>query len=304
MHFLSSWNRQLVSGAKQLLLQRIIDGHMNGRLGMCPSCFEGKLKLKDEDGETVFCNGYYDKDAMVRNPCFFTCPRVEAPRLKPWFTEKPTEEQEEEIDASMGKSDSKDSKGAGGNPSLSDLQSLAKEMDDSGDWDISSPAGMKASAKAMVKLCTGKLDLPSDEKKAIMETGKLILQNRGLPASGFVDILADKFGLIKANADAKQRKTDSISAACKHPANGPVMLVILELGSLYFKAGNSNAGTTYKKVAEAVKNLDFEINSNNAKGLGKGKTKVSGIGKGSAEKIYEFITTGTIEKLEEKRAST
>ena len=33
----------------------------------------------------------------------------------------------------------------------------------------------------------------------------------------------------------------------------------------------------------------------------KGKTKVAGIGAGSAKKMKEFMETGTIEKLEEKR---
>ena len=45
----------------------------------------------------------------------------------------------------------------------------------------------------------------------------------------------------------------------------------------------------------------MEITADNALGLGKGKTKVDGIGKGSAEKMREFMTTGTIQKLEEKR---
>lgn len=69
--------------------------------------------------------------------------------------------------------------------------------------------------------------------------------------------------------------------------------------SLYFTT--YLAGTTYKKVAAAIKDLDFEITPDNAKGLCKGKTKVEGIGKGSADKIFEFVTTGKIAKLEEKR---
>ena len=75
----------------------------------------------------------------------------------------------------------------------------------------------------------------------------------------------------------------------------------MELSSLYYKEKNSNASNTYKKVAQAVKEMKFEIIEDNALGLGKGKTKVARIGKGSAEKILEFISTGTIQKLEEKR---
>lgn len=72
---------------------------------------------------------------------------------------------------------------------------------------------------------------------------------------------------------------------------------------MYTKESNYNAGNSYKKVAAAVKDFDFAITLENAKGLGKGKTKVAGIGKGSADKMYEFLETGKIAKLEEKRAA-
>lgn len=65
---------------------------------------------------------------------------------------------------------------------------------------------------------------------------------------------------------------------------------------------SSLTGGTYTKVANAIKDLDYEITTDNAKGLGKGKTKVAGIGKGSADKIHEFVETGKMAKLEEKRA--
>ena len=45
----------------------------------------------------------------------------------------------------------------------------------------------------------------------------------------------------------------------------------------------------------------MEITADNALGLGKGKTKINGVGKSSAEKMSEFMKTGTIQKLEEKR---
>ena len=73
-----------MTGAKKVLLQRIIDGHMNGRLGMCPTCEKGQLKLEDDNWDVVYCNGYYDEDVMARNTCFYKCSRMEAPRLKPW----------------------------------------------------------------------------------------------------------------------------------------------------------------------------------------------------------------------------
>lgn len=223
------------------------------------------------------------------------------------FTKKPTEEEEEEIKASRGgKESSKTSKKSSSSP-LSELQSLAQALDDDEKWDLTSPTGLKAAAKAMVNLCTEasphKLDLPSSSSKAVMEVGKILLQNKSSLASEFVEILADKFGFLHEKADKNKMKTEAASSICKTPSNGPLMAAFLELAELYFKEKNSNAGVTYKKVAEAVKNLSFEVTSENAKNLCKGKTKVQNIGKASADKMYEFVTTGTMAKLDEKRAS-
>ncbi len=50
-------------------------------------------------------------------------------------------------------------------------------------------------------------------------------------------------------------------------------------------------------------NLKEEVTETNAMGFSKGKTKLPNIGKSSAEKMLEFVTTGTFAKLEEKRAA-
>lgn len=50
-------------------------------------------------------------------------------------------------------------------------------------------------------------------------------------------------------------------------------------------------------------NLEEEVTENNAMGFSKGKTKLPNVGKGSAEKMLEFVKTGTFAKLEEKRAA-
>ena len=226
------------------------------------------------------------------------------------YTRKPTEEEEEEINAMTGRAGNKSKKDSSPdeNSPLSKLQKRASALEKERKWNLSSPAGMKKAAKSMVMLCTDKvdqkLDMPSSESKAVMEVGKLILQNKSSSASEFVAILVEKFGFLQDNAMDNKAKTEAVTASCKNSSNGAVLAAILELGELYFKEKNTNAGVTYKKVAEAIKNLTFEITCDNAKGLGKGKTKVAGIGKSSADKIYEFVTTGTMAKLEEKRASS
>lgn len=45
------------------------------------------------------------------------------------------------------------------------------------------------------------------------------------------------------------------------------------------------------------------MTADNAMSFSKGKTKLEGIGAASAKKMKEFAETGTMEKLEEKRAS-
>mmetsp|Transcript_15701 Transcript_15701/g.34132 ORF Transcript_15701/g.34132 Transcript_15701/m.34132 type:complete len:175 (-) Transcript_15701:302-826(-) len=170
--------------------------------------------------------------------------------------------------------------------------------------DTTSKDGMKKAASDMLDLCRkGKVDIPEDDSKAKMEIGKIIVANKNSPADEVMGLIVEQFGFSAVNEEQQKTKTEAATAVCGHPGNVGIMEAINELSSLYFKDGNANAGGTYKKVAGAIKELDFEITADNAKGLGKGKTKIAGIGKGSADKIHEFVTTGSIEKLEEKRAA-
>lgn len=99
------------------------------------------------------------------------------------------------------------------------------------------------------------------------------------------------------------QSTPSSPASCRNPKNTTLVAAFQELVAQYNKEQNYNAAATYRRVFQAVQDLDFEITKDNAKGLCKGKDKVASIGKASAEKIFEFVTMGTIAKLEEKRAA-
>lgn len=59
------YNRVPSSGKKNDLLLRCIDGHVNGRLGLCDTCGKGKLKI-GPDGNKILCSGYFDE---VFYPC-------------------------------------------------------------------------------------------------------------------------------------------------------------------------------------------------------------------------------------------
>jgi poly [ADP-ribose] polymerase len=210
------------------------------------------------------------------------------------FTEKPSEEEEAALDAAAEalKSGSK----AGDDDALvTKLEEKAEALD----WNLDNKAGIQKAQKDILALCDeAGVDL---SESANMEVGKIITSNRSLPPSEIAKLVVEKYGFAEQNEAAAEKKQAAVSAVCNHEANAEIVALLLELSTLYFKEHNTNAGISYKKVAAAVAALDFEITEENAKGLGKGKTKVDGIGKGSAEKIHEYLTTGKIAKLEEKR---
>lgn len=213
------------------------------------------------------------------------------------FTEKPSEEEEAAMKeaAEALKSGSKVS---GGDDSLvTSLEDKAAGLD----WDVTTKEGKQKAVKDLIALCEqADVDLP--ETNAKMEIGTIVTGNQDLPPSEVVKLIAEKYGFVQQNEEVAEKKAAAVEALCHNPANSEIVQVMLELSNCYFKEGNPHAGATYKKVSAAVAGLDFEITEENAKGLGKNKTKVDDIGKGSADKIYEFITTGKIEKLEEKKA--
>jgi hypothetical protein len=170
------------------------------------------------------------------------------------------------------------------------------------EWILDDMQGMKKATQDLIDLCNDRVDLP--EANRTMEVGKLVAANRSLKAKDVLKLVIDQFGFSQQNEKAADKKDAAIATMCEHPANVEIVKLFLELGGLYTAEHNNNAASSYKKVANAIRKLDFEITEANAKGLGGGKkTKVDGIGKSSADKIYEFITTGKIDKLEEKRAA-
>lgn len=144
----------------------------------------------------------------------------------------------------------------------------------------------------------------SASSKIKMTVGPILLQNKDKTMEEIMDLIIKKYGLKEANEKASKAKAKATASLCTVEANGAIYNIINELASAYTKEQNTNAANTYRKVAQAVKNLEFEITSDNAKGLGGGKkTKVAGIGKKSAEYMCEFLETGTIQKLDEKKAA-
>lgn len=294
------WNMAPTGGKKDALLIRVIDGDSRGRLPKCPSCIKGRLKV-NEEGTKVVCPGFYNEESGGYEKCFMEMDLDNFERLK-WFNEKPTEEEEEAMENEGGEESS----------SSADLPDKLLKSLESIEWDPDDASKdrkfIKDTTMAIAKIITAE-DSPlaisdSAATKVKMTVGPILLQNKDKTMREILDLIIEKYGLKEAKEKASKAKANVTASLCRVRANGGIFDVINELASAYSKESNTNAANTYRKVAQAVKNLDFEITVDNAKGLGGGKkTKVPGIGKKSAEYMLEFLTTGQIGKLEEKKAA-
>ncbi len=140
------------------------------------------------------------------------------------------------------------------------------------EWDLSDTGILKKASARMVEICSSEsspIDFPSDIAKAKMEIGTLMLQNRDKTANEILHMIIQKYGIKTKNVEVAKARTEKLENLCTVPANAGVYEVLKELSDLYFKEKNTNAAITYKKVSQAVKDLDFEITMDNAKGLGK-----------------------------------
>ena len=78
-------NGQHISGLKEELLARVIDGEKYGPLKRCPICGFGRLKVRPHHQDIVFCPGYYDTYYECHQHCGYVIPADEAPRGKIWY---------------------------------------------------------------------------------------------------------------------------------------------------------------------------------------------------------------------------
>eukprot|EP00978_Attheya_sp_CCMP212_P014226 scaffold36188_cov54-Attheya_sp.AAC.4 len=78
-------NEQHVTGTKNVLLDRIVDGYLHGRLDHCPKCTVGRLRIEEMCPELVRCHGHYELGWNIAVPCSFECATKDAPRSGPWI---------------------------------------------------------------------------------------------------------------------------------------------------------------------------------------------------------------------------
>jgi PADR1 (NUC008) domain len=79
------WNNQILVGTKDVILCKVIDGIVFGRLGRCSMCNGGKLKFNVDNAHEILCNGEFDEATQRKIACPYTTMPSKAPRYLPWY---------------------------------------------------------------------------------------------------------------------------------------------------------------------------------------------------------------------------
>ena len=265
-----------------------------------------------------------DEDAQVPVRCAFKCPRLDpkVERLE-WHSDEPTEEAKKamELHEKTARGEIMEE-----TEESNDIIAKAKKLT----FDLDSNQGKVKAAEAFVDLFSGEYELDIDQSRAKQFFGMYINSNIEDTPAEIVQKLIQEKGFRAKKEEKQEKKKDAAKSTCNEPKNAEILEAFQELLSIYskgkcgacdisklrlisffwlssfhfcFSEKNNNAAASYAKVVKAISALDYPITAENAMGLSKGKTKVEGIGKGSAEKMKEFCLTGKITKLEEKRAA-
>jgi hypothetical protein len=159
------------------------------------------------------------------------------------------------------------------------------------EWDTSTHPAVKTTCTALAEYIISEnspLAIPegADAIKIRKAIGPLMLENKEKSMEEIIQVIVDKYGLTGEKTETDKLQLEAVASVVAVEANAKIYNILNELSKAYYREANTNAGTSYKKVCNAVKDLDFEITVENAKGLGGGKkTKIAGIGKKSAEYI-------------------
>lgn len=173
----SRWNLQLISGTKPILLARVMDGQLRGRLTRCPLCQGGKVAIREDSGTTASCTGYFNDVKGIRISCSFQAPVEKCSRLHPWWTEKPSDEEMEQM--TLLDDDSKTGKSKTSQMSTEAILALTHKVN-ALDWKTNTKVDIKAATAAMIAILaegTGpKVNLPPGRET--MAVGKIVAANQ------------------------------------------------------------------------------------------------------------------------------
>jgi hypothetical protein len=187
-----------------------------------------------------------------------------------------------------------------------DVQQLAKQAIQLDCWDLEDIGKRKELVTKLVEIFEhhpGKsVDLSSNAKEKIYSyLGDQ--ETRTMTQEQIIRNIVNLFGFQQDKKAKAAKKGAALKDAILCAANEPVISALNELAELYFKEKNARGGAAFKKAVKGLSALNFKITPENAMSLSKAKNKVEGVGKSTAEKVLEFLQTGKMEKLEEKRAN-
>ncbi|CAM9280520.1 unnamed protein product [Discosporangium mesarthrocarpum] len=175
------------------------------------------------------------------------------------------------------------------------------------EWDVSDKAKRKELAEKLAGLAKSRgIKMPEDEDQMRMGAGRAIMGVKTEEGKASVrealNELSRSYGVDPSWVDTgaeegthPRKKAKSKAAPTVCPENEPLANLFKELADFYFKEG-SKAGMVYQKVVTAIKNLDYVLTEPPK------KKQIPGIGDKTIAKIKEYLETGTIQLLEEKRA--
>lgn len=185
-------------------------------------------------------------------------------------------------------------------PSLRKLAKKARNIDP-----LSAQDDRKATDQVLELLKQNEppIDLPADEGDAKRAVGGLVATQPSVALADMAPDIARQFGFKQDDEVAARRKREAQRSNVRCKANAPLVGAFQELVDLYSKEGDRRVASVFSRVLQALHDLDYPVTEENALGLGRGRHKVPGIGTKSAQYIHEFVRTGSMAKLEAKRAS-
>lgn len=132
------------------------------------------MAIREPNTEEASCNGYRDEDKSAWISCSYHESVKKVRRLLPWWSEKPTEEEEmamKDLDDTT-----KTGKAASSSEAVKTLAVKVKELD----WKTSNKAEIQKSTAALVEILIkeegSKVNLP--EGRELMAVGKLVAANQ------------------------------------------------------------------------------------------------------------------------------
>jgi hypothetical protein len=285
-------NKQLLGGTKSELVQRCLDGMVNGAIPKCSICAHGQLRY-DYDRGMYTCGGYFDDVVKARISCK-NC--VGSVTRGPWLLEAGDDDDAVEV----VDNNNNNKAAATSLLSRSDMEQVA-----------ACGSNIKeATVKLLVLLRGAHMQLPTDDRLARQKVGPVLLSLAGSGelnadiVDSAVRTLSQEFKVVKPG-DAAAGAAAAGGPQAKVPANQSLSDLFDELAKLEKDAGGENSAFKAKacKVAAiAIRTLEFEVESGAQ--VSKGKQKVPGIGKGSGLIIDDYIESGRTKssKLDELKA--